>query len=130
MSPTLNTAGPSCVLFWYHMYGADVNRLSVYIKLAGRLGQAVWSKTGTQGDRWLYAQIETGSFTNTQVVFEALKGRSYQGDIALDDITITNGPCPAPSMSVNDITNKQIKHNTDKWLGFATLLNYQASLSQ
>ena len=31
-----------------------------------------------------------------QIVFEALKGNGYQGDIALDDITITNGACPPP----------------------------------
>ena len=29
-------------------------------------------------------------------MFEALKGRGYAGDIALDDITITNGACPPP----------------------------------
>lgn len=35
--------------------------------------------------------------TVLQIVFEALRGNGYQGDIALDDITITNGACPPPS---------------------------------
>ena len=31
-----------------------------------------------------------------QVYFEALKGNGYMGDIALDDIVVYQGPCPAP----------------------------------
>ena len=29
-----------------------------------------------------------------QVVFEGVRGKDYQGDIALDDIVIKNGLCP------------------------------------
>jgi len=29
-------------------------------------------------------------------VFEGIKGSSYTGDIAIDDITIREGACPAP----------------------------------
>lgn len=31
-----------------------------------------------------------------QAVFEASVGSSYQGDISLDDVSITNGACPPP----------------------------------
>ena len=36
-----------------------------------------------------------------QIIFEALKGKSYAGDIALDDITITDGTCPPPGRQKN-----------------------------
>ena len=29
-----------------------------------------------------------------QIVFEGVRGNSYQGDIAIDDIKLTNGICP------------------------------------
>lgn len=30
------------------------------------------------------------------MLFEGIKGQSYQGDIAIDDISITDGVCPNP----------------------------------
>ena len=69
ISPTVNIQGPACVLFWYHMYGADVNRLNMYSKVPGtsRLGQPYWTRSGTKGDRWLPAQVEFTSLPNNQV---------------------------------------------------------------
>ena len=29
-----------------------------------------------------------------QVVFEGMRGHSYRGDVAIDDVTVQNGPCP------------------------------------
>jgi len=29
-------------------------------------------------------------------VFEGIRGSTYTGDISIDDISIKNGPCPAP----------------------------------
>ena len=31
-----------------------------------------------------------------QVVFEGVVGKSYQGDIAIDDIKLIKSPCPLP----------------------------------
>ena len=35
-------------------------------------------------------------FYVTQMVFEAIKGTSFTGDIAIDDFKIRDGACPAP----------------------------------
>ena len=63
---TDNNGKPRCLQFWYHMYGAHVNTLSVHIKPANRQIQpAIWQKSGSQGDKWRYAQIQlnvTGTY--------------------------------------------------------------------
>ena len=39
-----------------------------------------------------------------QVVFEGVRGRSYQGDIAVDDIVIKSGSCaPLKACSFEDV---------------------------
>ena len=35
-------------------------------------------------------------FCPWQVVFEGIVGKSYQGDIAIDDLQLFNSPCPLP----------------------------------
>lgn len=53
-----NTQGTVCVRFWYHMYGAHVDALNVFIKTGSSLpSNPVWTKKGTQGDKWRLAQI-------------------------------------------------------------------------
>ena len=31
-----------------------------------------------------------------QIIFEGITGTSYRGDIAIDDVMVTDGPCPDP----------------------------------
>ena len=50
-------AGPKCLRFWYHMYGAHVNTLNVYVRAGVTLGSPVWTKRGTQGNRWIAAAV-------------------------------------------------------------------------
>jgi hypothetical protein len=40
--------------------------------------------------------ILTFRFLCTQIAFEGIRGRSYLGDIAIDDVSIKDGACPAP----------------------------------
>lgn len=80
------------------MYGSNVNRLSMYLGNTGQLGTRLWTKTGNQGFAWHYAEVEIGAVTSMQIIFEALHGNGYLGDIALDDIMVLQGACPAPGM--------------------------------
>lgn len=52
-----NTRPGTCVSFWYHMYGPDIDTLSVYTKTGGSLGSAVWQKKGNQADMWKNGQV-------------------------------------------------------------------------
>lgn len=51
-------AGQQCLKFRYHMYGADMGRLSVYIQYGSELPQApYWTKRGNQGNAWLVGEV-------------------------------------------------------------------------
>jgi len=86
-SPPSSVIGTiSCLKFYYHMYGATINRLSV---LHGN--SVVFTKSGQQGYRWLYAEV-TLLVQNT-ITFEGIVGSSESGDIAIDDVSLMDGAC-------------------------------------
>ena len=60
---------------------------------------------GNQGNRWFRAQIGIpANFQAFQLVFEGVRGRSYQGDIALDDVAVKPGLCGASPGNIYIIT--------------------------
>lgn len=93
-----------CLEFWYHMYGYTIGTLNVYRKRRS-LGSPIWTESGDHGNQWLVAQVTIRSVvTSYQVVFEGVRGRSYTGDIAIDDVKLMDGRCPDPGMSVTHST--------------------------
>lgn len=56
-----------CVSFWYHMFGPDINTLSVYTKTGGSLSSVIWQRKGSQGDKWIYGQVFLRMLFNFQV---------------------------------------------------------------
>ncbi|XP_033751986.1 MAM and LDL-receptor class A domain-containing protein 1-like [Pecten maximus] len=103
-SLVLMTSG-KCFKFWYHMFGADVYKLNVYAKQGGNMGNPAWTKIGYQGNYWKFASVyltpETlaspSQQSRVQVIIEGVVGNGYQGDIAIDDISVNDGPCPPSS---------------------------------
>lgn len=95
----LGPLGSQCVTFWYHMFGQDIGTLNVYVRSGGK-DQKVWSKTGNQGDKWYVASASIAAQPKAlwQVVFEGIRGQNWRGDIAIDDVKITQGACPTPGM--------------------------------
>lgn len=53
----------------------------------------MWQQTGNKGNKWINGKVDVIANTGDKVIFEGATGSSYQGDIALDDIYILNGPC-------------------------------------
>ncbi|XP_047128245.1 MAM and LDL-receptor class A domain-containing protein 1 isoform X1 [Hydra vulgaris] len=91
--PATGDTGAKCLEFWYHMYGPHVNTLNIYVLLGGHVGKPLWSRTGTQGNRWLKGQVNLVGRQPFQAVIEATVGKSYLGDIAIDDISLTTSKC-------------------------------------
>ena len=51
-----------CVQFWYHIYGSDTGKLSIFMKT--NLSEAlspVWRLSGDQGNRWRFGQTALNS---------------------------------------------------------------------
>uniref|UniRef100_A0A8C8D9G9 Transmembrane serine protease 15 n=1 Tax=Oncorhynchus tshawytscha TaxID=74940 RepID=A0A8C8D9G9_ONCTS len=92
---------PMCLKFWYHMYGENVHRLRVLVerRSTSLVREAsvivVFQKEGNYGDNWNFGQVTLSSTADATVVFEAQKKGGMKNDIALDDISLTNGPCGA-----------------------------------
>ena len=85
-----------CLEFWYHMYGSSIGTLNVYTSrfFYRRLS---WTKKGNQGNKWHKAQVSLPPyFYGVSVTFEAVRGSSFFGDIAIDDVTFSESTCPRP----------------------------------
>ena len=53
LSPPSSIIGKfSCLKFYYHMYGATINRLNVF-----NGNSTVFTKSGQQGNMWMYAEV-------------------------------------------------------------------------
>jgi hypothetical protein len=76
------------------MHGTSVGSLSVLAD-----GQNVWSKSGGQGAAWQRAVvgISSGSSGSLEIPFEGVRGTSWSGDIAIDDVNIMSGAAPVPT---------------------------------
>nr|CAB3264078.1 mucin-5AC-like [Phallusia mammillata] len=82
-----------CLKFWYHMYGSSIGSLKVAI-MVGNTSTISWFKSGNQGQMWIEGRLTiTHQNEPFRIVFIGVRGRSHQGDIALDDITIEDGSC-------------------------------------
>ncbi|CAH1274193.1 MAMDC2 [Branchiostoma lanceolatum] len=94
ISPSLPST-IKCLEFWYHMYGDSTEELNVYQRstFSSQLGTPIWSQTGDQGDVWQQATINVVAVSNFNVVFEGVRGTSYRGDIAIDDVSFRSTPC-------------------------------------
>lgn len=83
-----------CFSFWYHMFGPTVGSLRMFLQTADLFNKTlVWQKSGNLGDQWLLMQSHMTSEKVHQLILEATVG-GEAGDVALDDISFTQGPCP------------------------------------
>ncbi|BFZ04222.1 hypothetical protein BsWGS_07261 [Bradybaena similaris] len=87
-----STFGQNCIVFWYYMWGDHINKLNVY-RGPNKL-QLLWTRQGTQGNKWLQANIFISSSYAYQIQIEAVVGTGAGGDIAIDDISAVSGKCP------------------------------------
>ena len=65
--------GPQCMTFFYHMYGATMSCVVMYIKSQATNGlKPVWLKSQDQGDHWIQGKISINETSSYQVSFKIL----------------------------------------------------------
>ncbi|CAH1790069.1 unnamed protein product [Owenia fusiformis] len=90
VTPVLEIKDDNNVLeFYYHMYGEDVGALNVYTLQDGKRS-LVWFKRGEVGNQWNQARVVLPK-GRLQLLFEGVRGKSFRGDVAIDDIELTDG---------------------------------------
>ena len=103
--------------FWYHMYGNQMGDLAVEAWDGASWNQVALlsgEQQGAQGDGFLEESIYLVGYNNLglQVRFIATSGGSYEGDICIDDVSITEAPsCPAPNpfgIVSSDLTSAEL----------------------
>ena len=78
------------------MYGNDVGTLNVYvIPDGGNFDDfaPVWTFERNQDNLWYIARAHVTHTSAYNVVFEVVLANGDNGDIAIDDVRITNGAC-------------------------------------
>ncbi|XP_072170527.1 thyroid hormone-induced protein B-like [Diadema setosum] len=96
ISPAQYRYGPQCLKFWYHMYGITINSLNVYksASTTPRSNDVIFSLTGDSGNAWYEAQVSIDNYTQPfYITMEGVRGSSSTGDIAIDDIRLSQGSC-------------------------------------
>jgi hypothetical protein len=90
-----------CLSFKYHCYGYAVDALWVYIDRNKTDGdqEYIWHTSYTQSDTWYNYSKTVYDFVG-QIVFKGVRGPGINGDLALDDIMITQGACIEAGNSV------------------------------
>ncbi len=81
--------------FAYHMYG-DSDMGSFVVEASTNEGASwtsIWSESGNQGDSWLTAEIDLSAYAGgtVQLRFNRTTGNTWQADIAIDDVSLSDG---------------------------------------
>lgn len=94
--------------FRYHMYGAAAMGGLVLEASAdnGSTWSNIWSVTGNQGNSWLSASVSLAAYAGGDVKlrFAGTTGTTWQGDMAIDALSITTGGTPPPSQTTVTLT--------------------------
>ncbi|XP_041916019.1 apical endosomal glycoprotein [Alosa sapidissima] len=96
--PQPTTTKSYCLSFYYKIYGPHTGGLNVKLLHADDAEELLWARSGAHGNRWHEGLCSVSSSLNSyQLVFEAQR-LSFDGLVAIDDITIVPGLCSLPSL--------------------------------
>jgi hypothetical protein len=75
--------------------------LNVYLQHEGSPPIAMWTLSGEQPDNWFQGKAGFTAHSDHSLLIEAKITSNEEGDIAIDDVSITNGACPVyPSYAI------------------------------
>lgn len=94
ISPPLDLSGLSNpqLKFWYHMYGADINKMYVDAAISGSW-QVIDSLSGekqqSENAEWLLHTTSLINYSNTDSIrFRVIRGPGCFGDVAIDNVAL------------------------------------------
>jgi len=82
------------LIFNYHMYGANMGTLNVDVSTNGATWTTLWTKSGDQGTAWITDTVDLSAYTsanNLRIRFHGTTGASYDSDIAIDAVQLSQG---------------------------------------
>lgn len=98
--------------FYYHLYGATINKLLIYAEdglgVRTLLDSVVGQQQTAGSDPFLRHAINLSGLPGTtyKYIFEGYRGTSFTGDLAIDDVAVDNAPsCSAPTALGVDSVN-------------------------
>ncbi|WP_299433608.1 fibronectin type III domain-containing protein [uncultured Aquimarina sp.] len=90
----LSSLSEASLSFSYHMYGAtDMGSIAVEASTDdGATWTSLWSESGNKGNSWLDASIDLAAYVGggVQLRFNRITGSTWQADIAIDNLSLTN----------------------------------------
>ncbi|CAG2211803.1 unnamed protein product [Mytilus edulis] len=98
--PEFRATGSQNLQFKYHMYGNDTGTLMVQAKNKGNNSiTKIWSLTGPQKNGWnqICMPLRIAAQTIVELSYVAVRGDGPIGDIAIDDVLVTEEKCPRKS---------------------------------
>lgn len=112
------------MVFWYHMYGADMGTLDMEVSEDGITWTPYWTLFGDQGNWWHPAFVDLSSLVGHRITvrFRSETGESTYGDVAIDDVQVgdaldSGGICNADGESAYDCNANGILDACDLGLG-------------
>ncbi|MEO0471484.1 MAG: choice-of-anchor J domain-containing protein, partial [Bacteroidota bacterium] len=136
ISPCIDVTGTTnpTMSFAYHMYGADINQLQVWISHSMGLDSIlsiVGEKQTDNSDPYLIQEVDLSGYTGIiNVVFRGLGGPSFDADIAIDDVKFferlandmaglsISAPDPGCGLGMEALTITGVNVGTDSVFGF------------
>lgn len=121
-SPCFDLSGISnpTVSFDYHMYGAaEMGNLTLQASADGGSWTTIWSEAGNQGNAWVSESVSLGAYTSSSEVklrFNGTTGTTWQGDMAVDDVSVFGEVVSGPTCS-STITSFPYSESYENTLG-------------
>lgn len=92
--------------FSYHMFGAaDMGTIDLEISDDdGASWTSLWNQSGNQGNQWLDVAIDLSAYvgSNVQLRFNRFVGSTWQADIAIDNINVSEPVAPTCSDGIQN----------------------------
>jgi hypothetical protein len=81
-----------CLSFQYHMFGYDVNRLTVLNQRPDLSQVYIWHQRYYHNDTWWQTKVTIDDLQG-RILFQVDGGAGPLADIGIDDVVITNSSC-------------------------------------